>query len=204
MNAYTWVIASHNEGKVREIGKWLANFGIDAKSAAAAGLPEPEETGVTFEENALLKATAAAVATGEPCLADDSGVVVPALGGDPGVYTARWAQRDDGLRDWDLAMQRVHDALAKVQAPQKMRAAFVCSLAWVDHGDSYCVRGEAWGTLVWPKRGEKGFGFEPMFMPDGYTKTYGEMGAAQRADINHRAKAFALLQEELGLGKAIG
>jgi XTP/dITP diphosphohydrolase len=187
------VIASHNAGKVREIAELMEPFGIEVVSAGALGLPEPEEIGSTFEENAALKARAAASAAKLPALADDSGVVVPALGGDPGIYSARWA---GPTKDFALAMRTVEDALtAKASAGvADRRAAFVAvlALAWPDdHVEMF--RGEVHGGLVWPPRGNKGFGYDPMFVPDGYTLTFGEMDPAAKHAISHRARAFKQL-----------
>ncbi len=181
------VIASHNPGKVEEISALLAPFAIDAVSAVALGIPEPEETGDSFEANAALKAKAAAVASGLPAIADDSGLVVPALGGAPGVYSARWA---GPAKDFRIAMQRVHRELAD----RDRNARFVAALAfaWPD-GDLELFRGEVAGTLVWPPRGERGFGYDPIFVPEGGVKTFGEIEPAQKHRINHRARAFARL-----------
>jgi XTP/dITP diphosphohydrolase len=184
------VTASHNPGKVEEIAALLAPFGIEAVSAGALGLPEPEETGDTFEANAVLKATAAAEASGLPALADDSGLVVPALGGAPGIYSARWA---GPAKDFGAAMARVHRELAA-----RDRSAFfvaVLALAWPDGGIEW-FRGEVAGHLVWPPRGELGFGYDPMFIPDGGSaQTFGEMDPAEKHQISHRARAFAKLAE---------
>jgi XTP/dITP diphosphohydrolase len=178
------VIASHNAGKVREIGELLAPFRIEAISAGALGLPEPEETGTTFIANAELKARASAEGAKLPALADDSGLVVPALGGAPGIYSARWA---GATKDFDAAMRRVHDELGG-----KDRAAHfvaVLSLCWPDgHCESF--EGRVDGTLVWPPRGDKGFGYDPMFLPDGRCETFGEMDQSKKHDISHRADAF--------------
>jgi XTP/dITP diphosphohydrolase len=181
------VIASHNPGKIAEIDALLAPYGVRAVGAAALGLPEPDETGATFEENAVLKARAAARASGMVALADDSGLVVPALGGAPGIYSARWAGPD---KDFRVAMERVQRELGA----QDRRAHFVAvlALAWPD-GEEATWRGEAHGRLVWPPRGERGFGYDPMFMPDGYEATFGEMGADLKHLISHRARAFAKL-----------
>ena len=186
----TLVIASHNVGKVREIRELLAPFGLESPSAADLGLAEPEETGATFRENALIKARATARAAGRPALADDSGLVVPALGGRPGVESARWA----GVgRDFGRAMARVNDALGR--EPDR-RASFVCALAlaWPD-GRIECFEGRVDGSLVWPPRGEGGFGYDPMFLPDGFALTFGEMDAAAKHGISHRARAFRMLAE---------
>jgi XTP/dITP diphosphohydrolase len=182
------VIATHNPGKLREIAELIAPFGIAALSAGALGLAEPEETGATFEVNAALKAHDAAQASGLPALADDSGLVVPALGGDPGIYSARWA----GTRkDFSLAMRRVEDALAE---KSDRRACFVAvlALAWPD-GHIEAFRGEVHGTLVWPPRGERGFGYDPIFLPAGRVLTFGEMDQDEKHRISHRAAAFRQL-----------
>jgi XTP/dITP diphosphohydrolase len=184
------VIASHNSGKVREIADLLAPYGADAVSAGQLGLPEPDETGTSFVENARLKAQAAATATGLPALADDSGLAVEALGGQPGIFSARWA---GPTRDFRVAMRRVERSLAG--RPDR-RAHFVCALvlAWPDgHDESF--EGFVHGTLVWPARGEKGFGYDPMFLPNGHALTFGEMEAHAKHEISHRAAAFRLLVE---------
>ena len=179
------VVASHNPGKLREIVELLQPFAVNAESAAALGLPEPEETGTTFEANAELKALAAARASGKPALADDSGLVVPALGGDPGIYSARWAGPD---RDFARAMQRVEAGLA---GGRDRRAHFVAALtlAWPD-GHRETFRGEVHGSLVWPPRGDRGFGYDPMFVAEGKRETFGEMDPAAKHAISHRAVAF--------------
>ena len=182
------VVASHNPGKLREIADLLRPFAVEPVSAAALGLPEPEETGATFESNAELKARAAALASGRPALADDSGLVVPALGGDPGVTSARWA---GPTRDFALAMRKVEDALAG-QADRRAHFVAVLSLAWPDgHVESF--RGEVRGTLVWPPRGTRGFGYDPIFVPAGRDETFGEIDPAEKHRIGHRAAAFAKL-----------
>ena len=182
------VIATHNPGKLREIAALIAPFGVTALSAGALGLAEPEETGATFEANAALKAHAAAEAAGLPALADDSGLVVPALGGDPGIYSARWAGPD---KDFALAMRRVEEALAD-RTDRRAYFVAVLALAWPD-GHLEGFRGEAHGTLVWPPRGERGFGYDPMFLPDGRVLTYGEMDPDEKHRISHRAMAFRQL-----------
>jgi XTP/dITP diphosphohydrolase len=183
------VIASHNPGKVEEIAALLAPFRINAVAARELGIPEPEETGATFEANAALKARAAAEASGLPALADDSGLVVPALGGAPGIYSARWAGE---AKDFRVAMERVHRELG-----DKERAAlFVAVLALASpDGDAELFRGEVEGSLVWPPRGDRGFGYDPMFVPRGGSLTFGEMDPAEKHMINHRARAFAKLVE---------
>jgi XTP/dITP diphosphohydrolase len=179
-------IATHNPGKLREIEELVAPFGISVVSARALGLPEPEETGATFEANAELKARAAAQASGLPALADDSGIVVNALGGAPGIYSARWA---GPARDFSVAMAKVEQELA---GNPDRRAHFVAvlALAWPD-GAVETWRGEVRGALVWPPRGTNGFGYDPMFRPEGETMTYGEMSPAEKNRTNHRARAFA-------------
>lgn len=192
------VIASHNHGKVREFGDLLAPFGLDVVSAGALGLPEPDETETTFIGNARLKALAAATAAGLPALSDDSGLEVEALGGAPGIYSARWA---GPAKDFRFAMQRVHDELAAkgAWAGQGPRANFTAALclAFPD-GDNEAFEGKVFGRLVWPPRGPHGFGYDPMFLPDGGTQTFGEMAPDAKHAISHRARAFALLKGRLG------
>ena len=200
------VVASHNEGKLREIADLIAPFGFEAKSAKEYGLPEPDETGTTFEENAYIKAHAAALATGLPALSDDSGLMIDALGGQPGVYTANWAETEDGTRDFGIAMQRAELALQQVGAttPDQRTGRFVAviCLCYPD-GEAEYFRGEAEGTLVWPPRGNLGFGYDPVFLPDGFDITFGEMPAAQKHGwkpgeaeaLSHRAKAFKKFAE---------
>ncbi len=182
------VLASHNRGKLREIEELLAPFGTEVVSAGALGLPEPEETGTTFEANAALKATLAAEGARLPALSDDSGLVVPALGGDPGIYSARWA---GPTKDFSLAMRRVEDRLAGI-ADRRAFFVAVLALAWPD-GDVESFRGEVHGTLVWPPRGEKGFGYDPMFRAEGETLTFGEMAPTKKHAMSHRAVAFRKL-----------
>lgn len=190
-----WVLASHNAGKVRELNELFARLPVRLISAKELDLPEPEETGATFEANAELKALAAARATGRTALADDSGVAVHALGGEPGIHTARWAGE---ARDFDIARQRVNARLQELDGGTNGRATYVCVLcvAWPD-GRTRSFRGETFGTLVWPIRGELGHGFEPMFLPDGYAITYGEMTAKHRQRVNARAAALRKLEEAL-------
>ena len=181
------VIASHNPGKLDEITALLTPFGVVAFGAGALGLPEPEETGASFEENAELKARLAAEASGLPALADDSGLVVPALGGAPGIHSARWAGPQ---KDFRGAMGRVERELGQ----KDRRAHFVAVLALASpDGEVTTWRGESHGNLVWPPRGDKGFGYDPMFVPDGYAMTFGEMDADLKHQISHRARAFAKL-----------
>jgi XTP/dITP diphosphohydrolase len=181
------VIASHNSGKIAELAELLAPFGVATVGAGALGLAEPEETGASFEDNAALKARLAAEASGLPALADDSGLVVPALGGAPGIYSARWAGPG---KDFRAAMERVQRELGDSDG----RAYFVAvlALAWPD-GEIAMFRGEAHGHLVWPPRGDQGFGYDPMFVPDGYELTFGEIGPPLKHQISHRARAFAKL-----------
>lgn len=188
------VIASHNAGKVREIRALLAPYGVEPISAADLDLPEPDETGTTFFANAELKARAAADLSGLPALADDSGLCVAALGGDPGVRTANWAETGDGGRDWTLAMQKVEDALAAVGPDASRDAHFVCvlTLAWPDgHVESF--ESCADGTLTWPPRGSVGFGYDPVFVPLGETRTFAELAPEEKHARSHRADAFAKL-----------
>jgi XTP/dITP diphosphohydrolase len=181
------VVASHNQGKVDEISVLLAPLAIAAHSAASLGIPEPEETGDSFEANAALKARAAAEASGLPALADDSGLVVAALDGAPGIYSSRWA---GPAKDFRSAIARVHRELGN----KDRNASFVAvlALAWAD-GDIELFRGEVAGTLVWPSRGERGFGYDPIFVPEGGVQTFGEMDPTQKHQISHRARAFAKL-----------
>ncbi len=191
------VIASHNAGKVREISALMAPYGITVVSAADLGLPEPAETETTFAGNARIKAHAAAQAANLPALSDDSGLETDALGGAPGVYTADWAETPNG-RDFVLAMERLQRELEAASAPEPRRAAFVCTLcvAWPD-GSDRIFEGRAEGRLTWPMRGAQGFGFDPVFIPDGHDLTFGEMDPEAKHAISHRAHAFALLKAAL-------
>jgi XTP/dITP diphosphohydrolase len=196
------VIATHNPGKLREMRELLTPYGIDVVSAADLGLVEPVESGTTFEENARIKATAAAKASGLPAFADDSGLTVDALGGDPGIYSARWAGPE---KDFRRAMQIVEDKLRErgARAGSQRTAHFVSALclAWPDeHVEEF--EGTVDGTLVWPPRGEKGFGYDPMFLPTGYSRTFGEMTNVEKhalpprgKGLSHRARAFLKLAE---------
>jgi XTP/dITP diphosphohydrolase len=204
------VIASHNQGKVREILDLLGPYGVEPVSAAELDLPEPDEIGATFIDNADLKARAAADLSGLPALADDSGLCVEALGDRPGIFSARWALADahvpaeagpgevSGERDFGRAMQRVQDELEALGPDASRNAHFVCALAlcWPD-GHSEWFEGRADGTLVWPPRGDKGFGYDPMFVPAGHDQTFGEMDPAQKHAISHRADAFRKLTAAL-------
>lgn len=181
------VVASHNQGKVREINELLTPFGVETASAAALDLPEPEETGDTFEANARLKAVAAAERSGLPALSDDSGFCVSALDGDPGIYSARWAGPS---KDFSIAMQKLWE---KMDGAEDRTAWFVCALAiaWPD-GRNLTFRGEVWGDAVWPPRGDRGFGYDPMFQPGCHALTFGEMEPAAKHAMSHRAHAFRL------------
>ena len=183
------VIASHNDGKVREIRDLL----ITLTSAGALGLPEPEETGTTFAENAALKAHASAASSGIPALADDSGFSVAALDGAPGIHAARFAERDDGTRDFEWAMERLHEAS---QGADTDLAWFTSALAlaWPD-GHTEIFEGRVAGTLIWPPRGDRGFGYDPIFLAVGETKTFGEMSPEAKYAISHRAIAFQKMTE---------
>ncbi|MFG1403288.1 RdgB/HAM1 family non-canonical purine NTP pyrophosphatase [Xanthobacter sediminis] len=196
------VVATHNPGKLIEMRMLLEPFGVDAVSAGELGLPEPEETADTFEGNARLKAEAAAGAAQLPAFADDSGLVVDALGGAPGIHTARWAGPD---RDFEMAMEKVQAELEKAgaTAPEQRRARFVSALciAWPD-GHLEEFRGVVEGSLVWPPRGAKGFGYDPMFVPEGHTRTFAEMTAEEKHSmpprgfgLSHRARAFLQLSQ---------
>ena len=204
------VVASHNKGKLREIDELIAPFGFEAKSAGDYGLPVPPETGTTFEENAYLKASASAIATGLPALSDDSGLVVDAIDGQPGIHAADWAEKPDGTRDFSIAMERVETLLQErgATAPEQRTGRFVCvlCLCWPD-GHAEYFRGEVEGKMVWPPRGTKGFGYDPVFLPEGHARTFGEMDAAEKHGwkrgeahaLSHRARAFKLMVET-GIG----
>ena len=185
------VIASHNEGKVREIRALLAPYGMEVVSAGELDLPEPEETGTTFVANAELKALQAADLSGLPALSDDSGLCVDALGGDPGIFSARWAGPS---KDFDAAMRLVEDHIAAKGPDASRDAHFICALAlaWPD-GHVEWFEGRVDGTLVWPPRGEHGFGYDAMFLPDGGAETFGEMDPHAKHTTSHRADAFAQL-----------
>ena len=190
----TLVIASHNPGKLREIAALLAPHDVQVISADDLGLPEPDETEATFAGNAAIKAQAAARGAAQPALADDSGLAVTALGGRPGVHSARWAGPG---KDFDVAMERVERELAAARAhngADDRRAAFVCALclAWPD-GAQETFEGRIEGRLVWPPRGARGFGYDPIFVPEGFEITFGEMEPAEKHRISHRARAFAKL-----------
>jgi XTP/dITP diphosphohydrolase len=185
------VVATHNRGKLAEIAALLAPFPAEVVSAADLGLPEPAETEKTFIGNARIKAHAAAAASGLPALADDSGIEVDALGGAPGVHTADWAEIPGGGRDFTRAMRRTWAELERARAPLPRTARFRCTLvlAWPD-GHDEIFEGAVEGRCVWPMRGGRGHGYDPMFQPDGYALTFGEMDPAEKNRISHRAVAF--------------
>ena len=187
------VLASHNAGKLREITALLAPFGIEVTSAADQGLDEPEETETTFAGNARIKAHVAAKGTGLPALSDDSGIAVEALDGAPGVHTADWAETPQS-RDFVMAMEKLWTKLEEIDAPAPRRAAFCCTLclAWPD-GHDEIFEGRVEGQVVWPMRGAEGFGFDPVFLPDGETETFGEMDPEKKHGMSHRAHAFRKL-----------
>ena len=184
------IIASHNQGKVREIGDLLRPLGLEVVSAGELGLDEPEETGTSYIANAELKAHAAAQAANLPALADDSGLSVNALAGAPGIYSARWAGPD---KDFSIAMKRVADALLMTSS-QDRSAEFVCalSLAWPD-GEVTSFEGRVSGQIIWPPRGDRGFGYDPIFVPDGHQISFGEMDPDKKHAMSHRARAFKQL-----------
>ncbi len=187
------VIATHNAGKLREIAELLNPFGIETVSAGQLGLDEPAETEETFAGNARIKAHHAARQTGLPALSDDSGIVVDALDGAPGVHTADWAETPSG-RDFPMAMKKVWDLLEERQAPFPRTARFVCTLclAWPD-GHDEIFEGNVEGQIVWPMRGTRGFGFDPVFLPEGESETFGEMDPQRKHAMSHRARAFAAM-----------
>ncbi|WP_379546814.1 RdgB/HAM1 family non-canonical purine NTP pyrophosphatase [Qipengyuania sp. DSG2-2] len=192
------VIATHNAGKLKEIQALLDPYGVQCLSAGSLGLPEPAETGTTFAENALIKARASAEASGMAALADDSGLSVDALGGRPGVYTADWAERQwfegEPGRDWFMAMGKVEGMVQALGTNASRACAFHCvlALAWPD-GEYAVYEGTAPGTLSWPPRGEMGFGYDPVFVPEGYDQTFAELDPADKHAISHRADAFKKL-----------
>ena len=199
------VIATHNAGKLKEIAKLLEPYGLDCVSAGALGLPEPPETGTTFVENALIKARAAAEASGLPALADDSGLSVAALDGRPGVYTADWAERQwfegEPGRDWYMAMGKVEGMLQAQGSDTPRDCWFSCTLAiaWPD-GEHVVYEGRADGTLTWPPRGTMGFGYDPVFVPVGREQTFAELDPEEKHAISHRADAFAnLVADQFGV-----
>lgn len=206
LDTKTIIVASHNAGKIREIEDLIAPFGFSARSAAELRFEEPDETGTTFEENATIKALASAKASGLPALSDDSGLVIDALDGAPGVYTANWAEKEDGTRDFAMAMEKVEKALAEKGATavkdRTARFVSVLCLAWPD-GHTELFRGEVEGHVIWPPRGDKGFGYDPVFQPEGFETTFGEMSAEEKhgwkpgdaSALSHRARAFKIFVE---------
>ncbi len=206
LDTRTIVVASHNAGKIREIADLIGPFGFSAKSAAELKFEEPEETGTTFEENAAIKALASAKASGLPSLSDDSGIVIDALDGAPGVYTANWAETADGTRDFVMAMEKVEQALAERGATtteqRTARFVSVLCLAWPD-GHTEMFRGEVEGVIAPAPRGTQGFGYDPIFQPEGYETTFGEMSAEEKHGwkpgdpqaLSHRARAFKIFVE---------
>jgi XTP/dITP diphosphohydrolase len=196
------VIATHNPGKLKEMRELLSPYGIETISAGDLGLDEPVESGTSFTENAKIKATAAADAARLPALADDSGLAVEALDGEPGIYSARWAGEK---KDFAFAMKTVEEKLQikKAATPEKRRGAFVAALclAWPD-GETVIFEGRVDGRIVWPPRGNQGFGYDPIFLPDGFNRTFGEMSAEEKhglpprgQGLSHRARAFLKLAE---------
>lgn len=197
------IIATHNRGKVEEFATLLAPFGIEVRSAGYLGLAEPVEDGASFEENARIKAQACSEATGLPSLSDDSGLCVDALDGAPGIHTADWATTPEGGRDFAMAMEKVEQALNRAGASTRAQrgAKFVAVLCLARPGaNTLFFRGEVAGELVWPPRGRKGFGFDPVFLPEGFDRTFGEMDAVEKhgwtpdggkQPLSHRARAFA-------------
>lgn len=187
------VVATHNAGKVREMGALLAPYGVETVSAGDLGLPEPAETEESFDGNARIKAHAAAKAAGLPALSDDSGIEVDALGGRPGVHTADWAETGQG-RDFAMAMKKLWAMLEEANAPEPRSARFVSTLclAWPD-GHDEIFRGAVEGRVTWPMRGARGFGFDPVFTPDGESETFGEMDPVRKNAMSHRARAFEKL-----------
>ena len=198
------VIATHNAGKLKEISALLAPYGMECISAGALGLPEPAETGTTFVENALIKARAAAKASQLPALADDSGLSIAGLGGRPGVYTADWAERQwfegEPGRDWYMAMGKVEGMLQAIGPEADRSCWFSCvlAIAWPD-GESAVYEGRVDGTYTWPPRGERGFGYDPVFVQNGRTATFAEIDPEEKHRTSHRADAFAkLVAEQFG------
>jgi XTP/dITP diphosphohydrolase len=188
------LIASHNSGKVREIAELLQPLDIDVVAASELTLPEPEETGSSFAENATIKALAACMATGLPALSDDSGLEVAALSGQPGIHSARWG---GDTKDFGLAMRRVQEELERTGASDR-RANFTCALALAaPDGTVQVFEGKVFGSIIWPPRGNRGFGYDPIFVPDGHPETFGEMDPERKHAMSHRARAFEKLMASL-------
>lgn len=187
------VLATHNAGKVVEIAKLLQPYGIECVSAADLGIEEPQETEDTFEGNARLKALASAKASNLPAIADDSGLCVNSLSGAPGIFSARWAQKPDGTRDFNYAMKRIDDEL---QPHEDKSAYFICALAIaLPNGKTRVFEGRVDGDISYPPRGANGFGYDPIFVPSGHTRTFAQMEAQEKDAMSHRTKAFALLED---------
>ena len=193
------VIATHNPGKLREIAALVEPLGILCVGAEELELPEPEEIGNSFADNADLKAREAADLSGLPALSDDSGLCVDALQGRPGIFSARWAEDEDGKRDWMRAMERVWREVEATEPDAPAAAHFTCALAiaWPNDGQTETFEGRVDGVLVWPPRGNRGFGYDPMFVPVGHKATFGELDPALKHQISHRADAFQKLLAEL-------
>jgi XTP/dITP diphosphohydrolase len=193
------VIATHNPGKLREIAALMEPLGLSCVGAEELGLPEPEEIGNTFADNADLKAREAADLSGLPALADDSGLCVDALRGLPGIFSARWAEDENGNRDWMRAMERVWRDVEATEPDAAPAAHFICSLAiaWPNDGQVETFDGRVDGTLTWPPRGDKGFGYDPLFVPVGFEQTFGELDQELKHSISHRADAFRKLMQAL-------
>jgi len=193
------VIATHNPGKLREIAELMEPLGIACVGAAELGLPEPEEIGNTFVDNADLKAREAADLSGIPALADDSGLCVDALHGAPGIFSARWAEDEQGNRDWMRAMEKIWREVEAAGPDAGHDAHFACALAiaWPNDGQAENFEGRVDGTLTWPPRGDKGFGYDPIFVPAGHDATFGEMDPAEKHRMSHRADAFRKLVKAL-------
>lgn len=190
---FDWLVATHNAGKIKEIAARLAPHGVSVTSAAKAGLPEPDETGDSFAANAALKAEAAANASGRPALADDSGLSVAALGGAPGIFSARWAGPE---KDFFSAMKRVHEGILQAGGP--VDAAFVCVLALAAPGQKTRFwEGRVAGQIIWPPRGDGGFGYDPVFVPDGHDRTFAEMTLDEKQTLSHRGRALDMMVNEV-------
>lgn len=190
------VLATHNQGKANEFAKLFEPHNIKIISAAELNLPEPDETGATFAENAIIKAQAAAKASNLPALADDSGLSVTALGGKPGIYSARWAPKDkNGTANFNIAMQRIND---EIGLNPNRSAAFICVLALAaPNGDTHTFEGRINGQIIWPARGNNGFGYDPIFTPENETKTFAEMTLPEKQNHSHRQRAFEKLVENI-------
>lgn len=191
----TLLLATHNKGKVAEFAQMLDGLGVELKSAADFDLPEPEETENTFVGNAILKARAAMEATGLPCLADDSGLAIDALDGAPGIHSARWGETPQG-RDFNVAMQKVNEKIGGIDGTQSAHFVAVLALLYPD-GREEVFEGRIDGKLCWPMRGDKGHGYDPIFIPEGHTRSFGEMDADEKNAMSHRAVAVAKFKKYL-------